>query len=240
MISFENYYKRVGLLRKVMQGNKHISFSAFRGKSYSHFFLLLSWVVFLALYVITEACISVDSCYVMHTKLDDIIPFCELFLIPYVFWYFLVAGSLIYFAFHSVDSFKKLQYFIIITQIVAMLVYIIFPNMQNLRPESFPRNNILTKGVDIIYRIDTNTNVCPSLHVAYSVGVVSAWLKEERTGKLFKLFITISAILICLSTVFIKQHSVIDGVCAIILCIITELVVYGGYWKMKLNKTSHL
>ncbi|MBQ3131747.1 MAG: hypothetical protein IJC24_03465 [Clostridia bacterium] len=33
---------------------------------------------------------------------------------------------------------------------------------------------------------------------------------------------------ICLSTVFIKQHSVLDGLAAIPLCIISGLLVPGG------------
>ena len=207
-----------------------------RNHQYSHFYLLLTWLGFFALYIITESFIPAESCYVMHSKIDDMIPFCEWFLIPYVFWYFFVAGSLLYFAFNNADSFRKLQYFIIITQVVAMAIYILFPNMQELRPIAFQSDNILTRGVELIYKIDTNTNVCPSLHVAYSVAVMSVWLKEKEVKKIFKGFVVLSGIMICLSTVFIKQHSVIDGVCALVLCLFAEVLIYGRYWKNILNK----
>lgn len=204
---------------------------------FSHLKLLLGWVVYFALYLITERFILPERCHVIHCRLDDIIPFCEWFVIPYVGWYLLVAGSLLYFALYHVDAFRKLQIYIIITQLVAMLVYILFPSIQNLRPEVFPRNNILTDLIGILYRADTNTNVFPSLHVAYSIGIASTWLKEKAASKKTKIFIVVFVILVCLSTTFIKQHSVLDGLAAIVLCIGAEIAVYGkSYWLQKLKK----
>ena len=81
------------------------------------------------------------------------------------------------------DSFKKLQTYIIITQIIAMAVYILYPNRQDLRPEAFQRENLATWILGIIYRFDTNTGVCPSLHVGYSLGIASTWLREKSVPK---------------------------------------------------------
>ena len=124
---------------------------------YRHLFLLLGWVGYLSMYVLTENLIPAESCYPVHCTLDDMVPFCELFIIPYVSWYLLIIGSLLYFLLYNVDSFKKLQTYIIITQIIAMAIYIIFPNRQDLRPEVFPRDNILTQLIGFIYSVDTNT-----------------------------------------------------------------------------------
>lgn len=206
---------------------------------FSHLKLLLGWVVYFLLYVITERLIPVENCYVVHSRLDDLIPFCEWFVIPYVGWYLLVAGSLLYFARYHVDSFKRLQVLIIITQAVAMTVYILFPNMQDLRPAVFPRENLLTDLVALLYTADTNTNVFPSLHVAYSIVIASVWLKEKEASWKTKTFVTVFVVLVCLSTAFIKQHSVLDGFAAIILCLAAEVIVYGkDYWLPKLKKES--
>ena len=105
---------------------------------YRHLLLLLGWVGYFILYLLTENLIPAESCYPVHCWLDDVVPFCEWFIIPYVSWYFLIIGSLAYFLFYSVDSFKKLQTYIIITQIIAMAVYIIFPTRQDLRPTVMP------------------------------------------------------------------------------------------------------
>ncbi len=207
---------------------------------FSHLKLLLGWVGYFALFFLTERFIKREACYVIHSPLDDLIPFCEVFVIPYVLWYLLIVLSLGYFLVYNVDSFKRLQKFIIITQIVAMAVYIIFPNMQPLRPTEFARDNIFTDMVGFLYTIDTNTNVCPSLHVAYSIAIASVWVKEKGISPWFKAFIVVFVILICLSTVFIKQHSVIDGFAAIPLCILGEIIIYGkDFWLPKFKRTKN-
>lgn len=204
---------------------------------FSHLKLLLGWLGYFALYFITEQLIPVENCYVIHSRLDDMIPFCEWFVLPYVGWYLLIVWSLAYFALYHTDAFRRLQIYIIITQVVAMAVYILFPNMQDLRPAVFPRNNLLTDIVALLYRADTNTNVFPSLHVAYSIGIASVWLKENEASWKTKTFVTIFVVLVCLSTAFIKQHSVLDGFAAIVLCIGAEIAVYGkDYWLPKLKR----
>lgn len=193
---------------------------------FSHLKLLLGWVVYLAMYVLTENLIPAEKCYPVHIWLDDVVPFCEWFVIPYVSWYLLIVGSLVYFLLYSVDSFRNMQTYIIITQILAMAIYIIFPNRQDLRPEVFPRDNILTHLIGLIYSVDTNTGVCPSLHVAYSLGIASTWLREKRTSKGWKSFIVILCMLICMSVAFIKQHSVADIFAAIPMCLFAEWFVF--------------
>ncbi len=204
---------------------------------FSHLKLLSGWLIYFALYFITERLIPVENCYIMHSRLDDLIPFCEWFVIPYVGWYLLIVWSLVYFALYNTDGFRRLQTFIIITQMVAMAVYILFPNMQDLRPAVFPRDNVLTRLVGLLYSADTNTNVFPSLHVAYSIGIASVWVKEKAANWKTKTFVVIFVILVCLSTAFIKQHSVLDGYAAIVLCIGAEIAVYGkDYWLPKLKR----
>ena len=200
---------------------------------FSHLKLLVGWVIYFALYFLTENLIPVEKCHVVHIGLDDIIPFCEWFLIPYVFWYVLIVFSLGYFALYDVDSFKKLQTYIMITQFVAMAVYIIYPNCQDLRPATFPRDNFLTDCIGLIYAFDTNTGVCPSLHCAYSIGIASVWLRTKNTSWLWKAFTVFAAALICLSTMFIKQHSAADFFAALPVCILAEILVFGVFYMKR-------
>ena len=200
---------------------------------FSHLKLLVGWVIYFALYFLTENLIPVEKCHVVHIGLDDIIPFCEWFLIPYVFWYVLIVFSLGYFALYDVDSFKKLQTYIMITQFVAMAVYIIYPNCQDLRPATFPRDNFLTDCIGLIYAFDTNTGVCPSLHCAYSIGIASVWLRTKNTSWLWKAFTVFAAALICLSTMFIKQHSAADFFAALPVCILAEILGFGVFYRKR-------
>ena len=104
-------------MRKPQVDYRQFRFSKLNTPQFSHLKLLLGWVGYFILYFLTENLIPVEKCHVIHCGLDDIIPFCEWFLLPYVFWYALIVFSLGYFALYDVDSFKKLQTFIIITQV---------------------------------------------------------------------------------------------------------------------------
>lgn len=193
---------------------------------YRHLFLLLGWPAYFALYFLTENLIPVEACHPVHCWLDDVVPFCEWFIIPYVSWYLLIAGSLVYFLRYNVDGFKKLQTYIILTQVIAVAIYIIFPNRQDLRPEVFPRENLLTALIGLIYSVDTNTGVCPSLHVAYSLGIASTWLREKSVPMWVRTAIAVWCGVICVSVAFVKQHSVADIFAAMAMCLFIEWFVF--------------
>ena len=53
---------------------------------FAHLKLLLSWVVYFALYFLTENLIPAEKCQPVHMWLEDVMQFHEVFLIPYVFW----------------------------------------------------------------------------------------------------------------------------------------------------------
>lgn len=218
---------------------RRLRLSNITSPEFRHLLLLLGWVGYFCLYFLTENLIPAESCYPVHCFLDDLIPFAEVFVVPYVFWYVLIVISLLWFLLYNVDGFKRLQTYIIITQVIAMICYITFPTRQDLRPAAFQRENVFTWMVGILYNFDTNTGVCPSLHVAYSLGIASVWLKERQAGKLWKAFVTVSVILICLATMFIKQHSAVDFFAALPVCLIAEALVYGrDYWLPKFRKAS--
>lgn len=200
--------------------------SKINSPKFSHLKLLLAWPVYFSAYFLTENLIPAESCHVVWCPLDDIIPFCELFVIPYVGWYLLIIGSLLYFMLYNPESFRKMMQYIIITQIFAVVIYVVFPSRQDLRPEVFPRENLLTKLVGLLYSLDTNTGVCPSLHVAYSLGIASTWMREKTAGYGTKVFIVLFVILVCLSTMFIKQHSAVDFFAALTVCLLAEYLVF--------------
>ena len=177
--------------------------------------------------------------YYIGCRLDDLIPFNEYFAIFYVGWYLLVVGALAYTLFYDVESFKKLQCFIMITQGLAMLCSIFYPSVQYLRPESFPRQNVFTWFLGFLYTFDTPTGVCPSLHVSYSLGILSVTLKDRQLNRGIKAAVGLFVFMVCLSVCFIKQHSSIDVLAALPVCLAAEIVLYGkDYWLPKLRKSS--
>ena len=200
---------------------------------FRHLKLLWSWVFYFIMYFLTENLIPPERCHVMHCALDDMIPFNEFFLIFYVFWYFLVFGSLAYYLFYDVKQFSRLQTYILITQVVAMAIYIIWPSRQDLRPEVFPRENILTALMAFIYSFDTSTGVCPSLHVAYSLGILSVGLKDRSLPVWGKALLTFIVVMICAAVCFVKQHSALDVLAALPVCLLAEILTFRVFFPEK-------
>ena len=203
---------------------------------FRHLKLLLGWVVYFALYFLTERLIPAQACHLIHCPLDDWIPFCEFFVFFYVGWYLLIVLSLGYFLLYDIQSFKNLQTYFIITQMLAVVLYILDPSRQELRPEMFPRENAMTRVLGMIYAIDTNTGVFPSLHAALSLGIASTWLRQRDVILWLRGFIALFCLGVCLSVSFVKQHSVLDILGAIPLCLIAEWFVFFRKKKSVANR----
>ena len=224
-------------MKRLMVDYRQFRLSRMGEPQFAHVKLWFTWLIYFALYFLTENLIPAEKCHVVHCFLDDIIPFNEFFLIFYVGWYVLVFGSLLYYFLYDVKRFRQLDLYIFVTQMVAMACYIFFPSRQDLRPEVFPRENFFTWVLGLIYTFDTNTGVCPSLHVAYSLAIISVMVKDENLSKPLKLFVTVFSILVCLSTAFVKQHSVVDILAALPVVLLGEILIYGkAYWAPKLHR----
>lgn len=215
---------------------------------FSHLWLLLFWPIYGLAFAFLERGLPwltglfghEITYYAIWCPLDDRIPFCELFIIPYYLWFVFLAGMLLYSMFFEIPTFKKYMWFIIITYSITCLVYAVFPNMQELRPqtaEEIGRDNFLVDIAFYLYDFDTNTNVCPSLHVIGSFAVFFAAWHSERFGKWYwRLIFGIFTILISISTVFLSQHSVIDVFAGLAVCAVVYPLVY--HWKPRKKKKS--
>ena len=205
--------------------------SKLRDPRFYHLLLLLGWLVYFAGYFLTENLIPAERCHLIHSGLDDVIPFVPGFLVFYVSWYALTAGSLLYYLLYDVERFRQLQIFIMITQAAAMVIYVLYPSRQDLRPDTFTHPGILTWILGMIYAFDTPTGVFPSLHVAFSIGIASVWRKDKNAPRPWRAFVVLMAVLISLSTTMIKQHSVLDIFAALPVALLAEAVVFGkSYW----------
>ncbi len=184
-----------------------------------HLWYLLFLPAFLICFFSLEAYIGPDRAYwSVYSPLDDAIPFLEFFVLPYYLWYPLLVSTGLMLLLWDVPNFKKYMRFLIIGFGAALLFCLLVPNGQDLRPESFERDNIFTRLVAMMYRMDTNTNVFPSMHVIGSVAAAVAVWKSQRLRPL-RLPWLILAVAISLATVFIKQHSIVDVFGGLAFCL---------------------
>ena len=197
-------------------------------KKSKHLWIIPAYGIFYMVSFMLMERSSVET-HLIHTFLDDKIPFCEYFIIPYVLWYFVVIGSVLYFALGSPG--KKEYYQYMATLAVGMTIFLIvsyvYPNGQDLRPE-LTGGSIFIQAVQFLYLIDTPTNIFPSMHVFNAVACCVALLHNEkcRKNKIFTAGNIILTTSIVLSTMFLKQHSVEDVITALILNAVCYQIFY--------------
>ncbi|MBD5395166.1 MAG: serine/threonine protein phosphatase [Lachnospiraceae bacterium] len=165
----------------------------------------------------------------IHMKADDAIPFCEIFVVPYFLWFAYVSIIVVYLFFKGKQDYYRVCTFLFTGMTVFLIVSTLWPNGHHLRPAVMPRDNIFTALVSYLYKIDTPTNLWPSIHVYNSLGAHFAIIKNSKLGQ--KPVIHAGSLILCisiiLSTMFIKQHSVFDVLTAFIMAAVMYIVVYG-------------
>lgn len=168
------------------------------------------------------------SYQVIHMSLDDKIPFCEFFIVPYLIWFGYVAAIVVYLFFKDKGGYYNAFTFLMTGMTVFLVISTLYPNVQHLRPYIMPRDNIFADMVRILYKTDTPTNLWPSIHVYNSIGVYIAVAHDEILGrnKYIKRGSFVLTTLIILSTMFLKQHSVFDVMTAFIMAAIVYVMVY--------------
>ncbi len=209
---------------------------------FKHLLLLIFWPVYGLVFWFLEKgvlLLGIEPEYTpIVTDFDFQIPFCEYFMIPYLIWFVYLIWIHVHTALVDIPQFKKLMYFIMISYTLTLVVYIIFPNRQDLRPSQFPRDNFLTDWVKGFYIHDTNTNVCPSLHVIGSFAVLfTAWNTKGLNNLLWRSVNLILTAAISVSTVFLKQHSIIDIYAGFAVCAIVFPIAYILPDKIALKKS---
>ncbi len=149
--------------------------------------------------------------YYWKTKIDDIIPFVPVFIVPYLFYYFIIFGTIII-LFNS-EHFDKFIITFIIMNIINAVFWFLFPNGVS-RPK-IKSDGILSNIVSVLYKYDHDCNGCPSGHVSHTM------LCCYFLTFVFPPAIPIAiAFFVSLSILFIKQHYIVDflgGIASFIL-----------------------
>lgn len=198
----------------------------------------LRWVLFYGVFYLASFYLvehRTTRTNIIYTKIDDMIPFCKYFIIPYAMWFLFIGVTVAYFAFCVKN--QREYYSLIINLGIGMTVFILvswcYPNGHFLRP-FINGNDFFDKAVRFLYRIDTPTNVFPSIHVFNSLVCCTALLKNDRCRRHKSLSATIVLLtaLILMSTVLLKQHSMMDVAGAFALFLITYPIAYPRYVRV--------
>ena len=144
----------------------------------------------------------------LETPLDGLIPFVPewitVYFLAYLVW---IVGALL-----IVSENKETGYRFAAAYAVALLiscaVFLIWPGTMT-RPE-VTGNGIFREMVRFLYRVDTPSNLCPSLHVWISYLCFRGTFGCRGIPRGWKGFQLVFLILVCFSVLFVKQHVITD------------------------------
>lgn len=189
--------------------------------------LIIYGIIYLSWFTHLEQTVTKDYA-VIHTFIDDYIPFCEVFIVPYLLWFAYIAAVILYFFFKDKDDYYRTCMFLFTGMTIFLIISTLFPNGHDLRPQIMPRDNIFTNMVSALYKTDTPTNLWPSIHVYNSLGAHFAIMKSTHFEN--KKGIRIVSLILCVSIIFatvcLKQHSIFDVITGIIMALFMYLLVY--------------
>ncbi|NOU63124.1 phosphatase PAP2 family protein [Paenibacillus sp. LMG 31461] len=194
-----------------------------RTKAWMSYLLACSGLLLIPLVGLIYIHLNQDNgaAYSLMTDLDRQIPFIKGFVVPYLSWYVFLAVGFLYLAYRDRANYIQTLVEFIIGLLLCYSVYAIYQT-------TVPRPDIeggdwLLRTVQWVYRSDEPFNCFPSTHVLTAYLMMRAYLRSKRIAMPHTIIVTSMAILIIVSTLFVKQHVLMDIVGAVL---VAEGVVY--------------
>ena len=209
-------------------------------QKYKHAWVLLYAFLYLPWFFWLESRANLPY-HVIHVWLDDKIPFVEYFIVPYLLWFVYVAAVFLYLFFKGTkQEFYRYCAFLFTGMTLFLVISTIYPNGHLLRPTEFPRHNIFTFAVQILYQADTPTNIFPSIHVFNSIAAHRALVNNPRLSRnrLIRGGSLVLMVSIILATMFLKQHSALDVMAGIVLGTMMDQIVYRMEFSFSRERIS--
>jgi membrane-associated phospholipid phosphatase len=147
--------------------------------------------------------------------IDEKLPFLPIFIIPYMVWYLFIPFSFFILCLKDKKTYFKTMLIYLSGCVVASIIFLTYQT-------TFPRapvegHGILINIIKMIYANDNPVNCLPSLHVFTSYLIIRVIANSKLSSLKVNLTTSIIATLIILSTLFTKQHAVLDVLSGIIL-----------------------
>ncbi len=167
---------------------------------------------------------------------EDYIPFIPEMAIFYVYLFFpLVILTMIYFAFIEEEKGYALGWSIVIMNAIASIVYIIFPVStywwrQELLANKI-KGNFFADTMYFYFENETSFNCVPSMHAGMSIICFFAWyqyykINQDSKAKIIATVTFIIAVGVVVSTLFVKQHYIIDEITGVLLAYVVGRVIF--------------
>lgn len=163
-----------------------------------------------------------NNYHLITSNIDNKIPFISWFVYFYVAWYLFLILVPIILNKYDEDKRKKYNLLLSIGASICFLIYIIYPTY--IIRADVEVNSLSSLIVSIIYYLDTpGLNCFPSLHIL--ICIIWIYLFSNFKNKKYKYLMIIFSALVILSTLFIKQHVIYDGIGSLIVFLISLIII---------------
>lgn len=173
---------------------------------------------------------------ILSTDLDTLIPFIPVFIVPYIIWYAFILGYLIYFWYKDISVYLKTLSVIVFGELVCFAIYFYFQTTVP-RPD-VAGNGIMVDLVRMIYSHDQPYNAFPSIHVLTTFAIILGNINIRNKHLFHSVFVPVMGSLIIISTLFVKQHYILDMFASMFLTSFIYGIVFELY-ELKIADKSN-
>lgn len=184
--------------------------------------LILAAAVGLLTYYGTRAITQGAAHHDFTLPLDGAIPFVPIFSIIYVLAYVQWAVGLILIAREDPETCRRVMAGEIISKLICLALFILVPTTM-VRAEIDP-GDVFGRITGLIYAMDAADNLLPSIHCMDSWVCFRGAQRMRRRGKWYARLSLVFTLLVCASTVLIKQHVAVDVFAGVLVAEIGQYI----------------
>lgn len=182
--------------------------------SYTYSAAIICCGICSTLYFVTKY-MGIGEHHNIESSLDKMIPFIpfwsSIYLLCYIFW----AFNAILTAREGKETWYKFVAAYVLAELFCDLVFIVYPT-------TMPRPEVTGTGIfdwtmKLIYSADLPYNLLPSLHCMLSWLVTRYLIGSKKVPKWYQAVSVINCFLIFLSTLFTRQHVIVDIVTGVLV-----------------------
>lgn len=201
----------------------------------SSIFVAVMWFLLHFITFYTPALIVGDSPrIVVNSWIDDQIPLIPFFVLFYGMAYLQWIFNLFVLIYEDDDKMLYNYFSADLTgKIICGLFFILLPTTM-VQP-AFESTDFWTFHLNLVYSLDEPINLFPSIHCFESYICARVALQSKKTPIFYKVFSVILSLLVFASTVFTKQHVLIDIPAGIILAELCVFIISKG-WLPEVNR----
>lgn len=149
----------------------------------------------------------------MTTAFDRMIPVVPAWIFIYCSFFLFWFGNFIYIAKLGKEHWYRFMAADLLTRAICAAIFILLPTT-NVRPDIVGQD-VASKLLRYVYMTDPPTDLFPSIHCLVSWLCFIGLRGNPKVPKWYRRFSCVFALLICASTLFVRQHVIADVVSGI-------------------------